>query len=117
MAHPVSEGQFDVLASPDVHCIIEASDFEEVFLLHSERATDEGRGPKRTVVRIVDSLLFMLRHLHPCVSEGNKNTTSVLTLSELRSFPKSIIHLTLEVVAEVVAISYISPLLAESTFC
>ena len=50
MAHPVSEGQFDVFASPDVHSIIEASDFEEVFLLHSECATDKGRGPKRTVV-------------------------------------------------------------------
>ena len=50
MAHPVSESQFDVLPSPDVHSIIKASDFEKVFLLHSECATDEGRGPKRTVV-------------------------------------------------------------------
>ena len=90
MAHPVSEGQFNVLASPDVHSIIEASYFEEVFLLNGERATDEGRGPKWTVVRIVDSLRFMLRHLHPCISEKNKNTTSVFTFSELRSFAKII---------------------------
>ena len=50
MAHPVSESQFDVLASPDIHSIIEATDFEEVFLQHSESATDERRGTKGTVV-------------------------------------------------------------------